>query len=385
MPTSNERIILSPPHMSGDELRFVHQAFESGWIAPLGPQVDAFEAETAEYIGRPCALALSSGTAALHLGLRLLGVGPGDVVLCSSLTFVASVTPVTFLGAEPHFIDSDEETWNMSPQALERALADLERKGRRPKAAIVAELYGQSPRWDELTSILDRYEVPVLEDSAEALGATYKGKKCGAFGRHAVLSYNGNKIITTSGGGMLLTDDENSREKAFFWATQARDAAPWYQHSEIGYNYRMSNVLAAIGRGQMLHLEERVEKKRNIYDRYAQALNAIPGLSFMPEAPGGRSTMWLTALTVDPAITGTSAMELLTALGEADIESRPVWKPMHLQPVFEGCGYTAHDEDNSVSDRLFAQGICLPSGTAMTDAQQDRVIETILKALNHSR
>ncbi len=258
MPTSNERIILSPPHMSGDELRFVHEAFESGWIAPLGPQVDAFEAETAKYIGRSHALALSSGTAALHLGLRLLDVGPGDVVLCSSLTFVASVSPVTFLGAEPHFIDSDEETWNMSPQALEQALADLERKGRRPKVAIVAELYGQSPKWDELTPIFERYNVPVLEDSAEALGATYKGKKCGTFGQHAALSYNGNKIITTSGGGMLLTNDETSREKAFFWATQARDAAPWYQHSEIGYNYRMSNVLAAIGRGQMLHLDERV-------------------------------------------------------------------------------------------------------------------------------
>jgi len=379
--TQRERIILSPPHMSGDELGFVHEAFESGWIAPLGPQVDAFERETSDYIGRPQALALSSGTAALHLGLRLLGVETGDVVLCSSLTFIASVSPVTFMGAKPYFVDSDEDTWNMSPRALERAIDDLSSKGIKPKAAIVAELYGQAPKWDELMPIFDRHDIPVLEDSAEALGADYDGRKCGTFGRYSVLSYNGNKIITTSGGGMLLLDDVESREKAFFWATQARDKAPWYQHSEIGYNYRMSNVLAAIGRGQMLHLDERVEAKRAVYKRYEKAFSDIPGIALMPEAKKGRSSMWLTSITVDPDETGTTAMDIWKALGDENIESRPVWKPMHLQPVFEGCGYASHDDGISVGDRLFENGLCLPSGTSMTEQQQDRVIETVKKAL----
>ncbi len=381
MPSNHDRIILSPPHMSGDELHFVHQAFESGWIAPLGPQVDAFEKETSSYIGRPLALALSSGTAALHLGLKLIGVAPGDVVLCSSLTFIASVNPVKFLGAEPYFVDSDEDTWNMSPEALSRAIQDLGSKGIKPKAAIVAELYGQAPKWDELMPIFDRHGIQVLEDSAEALGAEYQGKKCGTFGRYSVLSYNGNKIITTSGGGMLLMDDRESRDKAFFWATQARDQAPWYQHSEIGYNYRMSNVLAAIGRGQMLHLEERVEAKRAIYARYRESLSDIPGISLMPETSGGRSTMWLTSITVDPKETGASSMDLYRALAEENIESRPVWKPMHLQPVFQGCGYATHGEGYSVSDELFNNGLCLPSGTSMTEEQQYRVIETIKGAL----
>ncbi|WP_274705047.1 DegT/DnrJ/EryC1/StrS family aminotransferase [Dethiosulfovibrio faecalis] len=381
MTTQRERIILSPPHMSGDELRFVHEAFESGWIAPLGPQVDAFERETSDYIGRPQALALSSGTAALHLGLRLLGVEAGDVVLCSSLTFIASVSPVTFMGAKPYFVDSDEDTWNMSPRALERAIDDLSSKGIKPKAAIVAELYGQAPKWDELMPIFDNHDIPVLEDSAEALGAEYDGRKCGTFGRYSVLSYNGNKIITTSGGGMLLLDDPESREKAFFWATQARDKAPWYQHSEIGYNYRMSNVLAAIGRGQMLHLNERVEAKRTVYKRYAKAFSDIPGIALMPEAEKGRSSMWLTSITVDPDETGTTAMDIWKALGDENIESRPVWKPMHLQPVFEGCGYASHDDGISVGDRLFENGLCLPSGTSMTEQQQYRVIEAVKKAL----
>ncbi|MEA3283596.1 MAG: aminotransferase class I/II-fold pyridoxal phosphate-dependent enzyme [Synergistota bacterium] len=381
MTTQRERIILSPPHMSGDELGFVHEAFESGWIAPLGPQVDAFERETSDYIGRPQALALSSGTAALHLGLRLLGVETGDVVLCSSLTFIASVSPVTFMGAKPYFVDSDEDTWNMSPRALERAIDDLSSKGIKPKAAIVAELYGQAPKWDELMPIFDRHDIPVLEDSAEALGAEYDGRKCGTFGRYSVLSYNGNKIITTSGGGMLLLDDVESREKAFFWATQARDKAPWYQHSEIGYNYRMSNVLAAIGRGQMLHLDERVEAKRAVYERYEKAFSDIRGIALMPEAEKGRSSMWLTSITVDPDETGTTAMDIWKALGDENIESRPVWKPMHLQPVFEDCGYASHDDGISVGDRLFQNGLCLPSGTSMTEQQQNRVIEAVKKAL----
>lgn len=381
MAKNQDKILLSPPHMSGDEISFVLQAFDSGWIAPLGPQVDSFERETASYMERPFALALSSGTAALHLGLELLGVGPGDTVLCSSLTFIASVTPVRFLGAEPYFIDSDEETWNMSPRALSRALEDLDRQGITPKAAVVAELYGQAPRWEALNEILEPRGIPVLEDSAEALGARYGGKKCGSFGRYSVLSYNGNKIITTSGGGMLLMDDSASREKAFYLATQARDKAPWYQHSCIGYNYRMSNVLAAIGRGQMLHLEERVEAKRAIYRKYRRALSGLPGISLMPEVRGGRSSMWLSAINIDPEKAGVSAMDLYGALAEKGIESRPVWKPMHLQPVFNGCGYASHKEGVSVSDGLFKNGLCLPSGTAMTEQEQDRVIEALKDGL----
>lgn len=381
MSKNREKIILSPPHMSGDELRFVNEAFETGWIAPLGPQVDAFEEETASYIGLDKALALCSGTAALHLGLKLLGVGKDDVVLCSSLTFIATVSPVTYVGAKPVFIDADEETWNMSPEALERAIVDLASRGTKPRAVIVAELYGQAPDWDRIIEICTRYDIPILEDAAEALGATYKGKKCGSFGKYSVLSYNGNKIITTSGGGMLLSNDSEGLEKAFFWATQARDAAPWYQHSEIGYNYRMSNILAAIGRGQMLHIEERVDRKREIYDRYNETIGRLPGVKLMPEGEGSRSTMWLTAITIDPEITDVSPIELLEALKEENIESRPVWKPMHLQPVFEDCPYYSHEEGNSVGDRLFETGLCLPSGTSMTEEQQQRVIDIITSRL----
>ena len=383
---SDKRILLSYPHMSGDELRLVKNAFESNWIAPLGPHVDAFEKETAAYAGVKSALALSSGSAAIHLGLRLLDVQAGDTVFCSTLTFIASVAPAIYQDAVPVFIDSDEETWNMSPVALQKAFDDAVKTGKMPKCVIVAELYGQPPKMDEICAICDKYNVPILEDSAEALGAVYDGKKCGSFGKVGVYSYNGNKIITTSGGGMLLSDDEAYIEKARFWSTQARDKAPWYEHTEIGYNYRMSNILAAIGRGQMLHLEERIDRRRAIYRKYKQELEKVPGVKLMPETPNCRSIQWLTAITVDKETTGKTFMDVINYLNDMNIESRPVWKPMHLQPYFKerNAKYFTHGEgDNGgVSDKLFNTGICLPSASAMTDEEQEYVIEAVKEALN---
>lgn len=382
---SDKRILLSYPHMSGDELRLVKDAFESNWIAPLGPHVDAFEKETAAYAGVKSALAVSSGSAAIHLGLRLLDVKAGDIVFCSTLTFIASVAPAIYQNAVPVFIDSDEETWNMSPQALQKAFDDAVKTGKMPKCVIVAELYGQPPKMDEICAICDKYNVPILEDSAEALGATYDGRKCGSFGKVGVYSYNGNKIITTSGGGMLLSDDEEYIDKARFWSTQARDKAPWYEHTEIGYNYRMSNILAAIGRGQMLHLEERIDRRRAIYQKYKQELEKIPGVKIMPETPNCRSIQWLTAITVDKEATGKTFMDVINYLNDMNIESRPVWKPMHLQPYFmeRNTKYFPHGEgDNaSVSDILFNTGICLPSASAMTDEEQVYVIEAVQQAI----
>ena len=385
MKKTDKRILLSYPHMSGDELRLVKDAFESNWIAPLGPHVDAFEKETAAYAGVKSALAVSSGSAAIHLGLRLLDVKAGDIVFCSTLTFIASVAPAIYQNAVPVFIDSDEETWNMSPQALQKAFDDVVKTGKMPKCVIVAELYGQPPKMDEICAICDKYNVPILEDSAEALGATYDGIKCGSFGKIGVYSYNGNKIITTSGGGMLISDDEEYIDKARFWSTQARDSAPWYEHTEIGYNYRMSNILAAIGRGQMLHLEERINRRRAIYRKYKQELEKIPGIKLMPETPNCRSIQWLTAITVDKETSGKTFLDVINYLNDMNIESRPVWKPMHLQPYFKerGTKYFPHGEgDNaSVSDKLFNTGICLPSASAMTDDEQEYVIETITKYL----
>ena len=365
--------------MSGDELKYIKEAFDSNWIAPLGPHVDAFEKETAEFAGVKSALALSSGSAALHLGLKLLGVGAGDVVFCSSLTFIASVAPAIYQNAVPVFIDSDEETWNMSPIALHKAFDDAVETGRMPKAVIVAELYGQCPDMDEIKGICDKYNVPILEDAAEALGSEWKNKKCGSLGELGIYSYNGNKIITTSGGGMLLSDNEEYIKKARFWATQARDAAPWYEHTEIGYNYRMSNLLAAVGRGQMLHLKERISQRRNVYSKYAEELSGIPGVKLMPEADGCRSIQWLTAITVDPS-TGKSFMDVINYMNEQNVECRPVWKPMHRQPVFAGCKYFAHGSE-SVSDKLFNTGICLPSASAMTEEEQVWVIKCLKEVL----
>jgi len=390
--TTKPRIHLSVPHMSGLEQQYINEAFTSNWVAPLGPNVDAFEQEIAEYVGTKGALALSSGTAAIHLAVKLLGIKPGDKVFCSTLTFAASANPVVYEGGEPVYIDSEPESWNMSPTALAKALERAQSEGWLPKAAIVVDLYGQSADMDPLLELLNRYQVPVIEDAAEALGATYKGKACGSFGKFGIISFNGNKIITTSGGGMLLSDDLDALNKARFWSTQARDKARHYQHSEIGYNYRLSNVLAGIGRGQLRVLEERVEQRRKVFERYFEALKDIEGVNFMPEAPFGRCTRWLTTLTVDPDIIPVTPSDLLDALEAENIEARPIWKPLHLQPVFQKCRYFTHGsaEDRtapwaatggSVSDYIFNTGICLPSGSNMTEQEQDRVIDVLLKVL----
>lgn len=373
---ANNRIYLSPPHMTGREMEYIKEAFDSNWIAPLGPHVDAFEREMADYVGVAGALALSSGTAALHLALKLAGVGRGDRVFCSDLTFAASVNPVFYEGAEPVFIDAEPESWNLSPGALQRAFDDAEREGRLPKAVVAADLYGQSADYGPIGQICDRYNVPLVEDAAEALGATYRGRKCGALGRWNILSFNGNKIITTSGGGMLLSDDKESLAKARFWATQARDRAPWYQHSEIGYNYRLSNLLAAVGRAQLTVIEDRVAARRAVFGRYADALGDIPGVSFMPEASFGRHNRWLSVILVDQERAGLSPLDLMETLEGENIESRPLWKPMHLQPVFEAYPFYAHEGKGApaVSADLFKKGLCLPSGSSLAEEEQGRIV-----------
>ncbi|MED3667078.1 aminotransferase class I/II-fold pyridoxal phosphate-dependent enzyme [Geobacillus kaustophilus] len=375
------RIYLSPPHMSGNEQKYINEAFETNWIAPLGPNVDAFEKELAEYVGSKGAAAVSSGTAAIHLALRLLDVQQGDKVFCSSLTFIASANPILYQGAEPVFIDSEPDTWNMSPLALERAMEQAKKEGKLPKAVVVVNLYGQSAKMDEILAICNHYQVPVVEDAAESLGSTYKGKKSGTFGKFGIYSFNGNKIITTSGGGMLVSDDVEALQKARFLATQARDPAPHYQHSQIGYNYRMSNIVAGIGRAQLEVLDERVKARRTIFDRYVQALGDIEGIHFMPELEGAMSNRWLTTLTIDQQALGVTPMDIINALAEENIEARPVWKPLHLQPVFNGVTYYPHQEGWSVSDELFANGICLPSGSSMTIDEQNRVIDVFIKAI----
>jgi dTDP-4-amino-4,6-dideoxygalactose transaminase len=375
------RILLSTPHLGDYEMGFVEEAFRTNWIAPLGPNVDAFERELAQYAGAGHAAAVSSGTAALHLALHLLDVGPGDVVFCSTLTFVASVNPVRYLGATPVFIDSDPATWNMSAAALERALADADRKQRLPKAVIVVNLYGQSADFDPLLALCDRYGVAVVEDAAESLGATYKGCRSGTLGRLGVYSFNGNKIITTSGGGMLVSAERELIEKARFLSTQARDDAPWYEHSEIGYNYRMSNVLAGIGRGQLKVLDERVATRRAVFERYVNGMREIAAIEWMPEAEFGRCTRWLSVCMLDSARINMVPAELIAALSARGIEARHVWKPMHLQPVFAGCAYYPHAQGESFSDRAFATGVCLPSGSNLAVRQQERIIAEIARLL----
>jgi len=359
--------------MSGREQRYFQEAFDSNWIAPLGPQVDAFEREFAAAVGAPHALALASGTAALHLALQLHGVGPGDEVLVSTLTFAASANPVAYLGARPTFIDSEPASWNMDPGLLAETLAARARANRLPKAAVLVHLYGQSADVDPILDACRRYGVPLIEDAAEALGATYKGRAPGVFGQAGIYSFNGNKIITTSGGGMLVAADKALLDHARKLATQARDPAPHYEHSEIGYNYRMSNLLAAVGRGQLEALAERVDRKRRIFDFYRQALGDLPGVRFMPEAPWGRSTRWLTVLTIDPRQFGADREAVRLALEAQRIEARPVWKPMHLQPVFRDCPSVG----GAVAAQLFRDGLCLPSGTALTTADLERIVAVI--------
>lgn len=369
----NPRILLSPPHMSGAEQHYIQEAFATNWIAPLGPNVDAFEQEMADYLGVEETLALSSGTAAIHLALRLIGVGPGDTVFCSSLTFVASANPILYQGAEPVFIDSEPDTWNMSPFALAEAFRAEAARGRLPKAVVAVNLYGQSADMEAIVALCEQYDVPLIEDAAESLGSEYGGRKSGTFGRYGIYSFNGNKIITTSGGGMLVGGGPGELAHARFLATQARDAAAHYQHSAMGYNYRLSNILAGVGRAQLQVLDERVAARRRVFSRYADRLSGLPGLALMPEAPGSLSNRWLTALTVDPAAAGVSASEVLDALVQANIEARPVWKPLHLQPLFAGSAYYPHQAGESLSEQLFAAGLCLPSGSSLTEEEQDRV------------
>ncbi|GKV57394.1 putative pyridoxal phosphate-dependent aminotransferase EpsN [Sporosarcina sp. NCCP-2222] len=367
--------------MSGVEQKYINEAFATNWIAPLGPNVNEFEEQLAAYVGTSGAVATSSGTAAIHLALELLGVGGGDTVFCSSLTFVASANPILYSGATPVFIDSEEETWNMSPFALALAMEDAQAKRRLPKAVIVVNLFGQSAKMDELLAICDRYEVPVIEDAAESLGSLYKGRKSGTFGRFGVFSFNGNKIITTSGGGMLVSNDQEALSRSRFLATQARDEAKHYQHSTVGYNYRMSNILAGVGRAQLEVLDDRVKARRSVFNRYVETLGDIKGIDFMPELENTYSNRWLTALILDPSYISMTPYELIDRLEEENIEARPVWKPLHLQPLFKGCAFYPHDQNEIVSEKLFARGICLPSGSSMTVEEQNRVINVLKSSL----
>ncbi|MBM7662849.1 dTDP-4-amino-4,6-dideoxygalactose transaminase/lipopolysaccharide/colanic/teichoic acid biosynthesis glycosyltransferase [Bacillus mesophilus] len=382
----NTPIFLSPPDMGEVERNLLIEAFDSNWIAPLGPHVDLFEKEFAEMIGSKGAVATSSGTAALHLALRLLDVGPGDLVFCSSLTFVASANPILYQGAEPIFIDSDRDTWNMCPQALRKAFEIcMGQYGKLPKAVIVVNLYGQCAKYDEIKEICDYYHVPIIEDAAESLGATYKGKPSGTFGEFGVFSFNGNKIITTSGGGMLVSENLEALKKARYLASQARLPAVHYQHEEVGYNYRLSNLLAAVGRGQLTKLSQKVQKKREIFNTYCNELSMFQGIEFMPEMTDAYSTKWLTCMIIDQKLTKINRNLILEAMQKQNIEARPVWKPLHLQPVYKNKPFITIQENGSVAEHLFKNGICLPSGTSLTTIEQKRVIHVIKSALGQNQ
>lgn len=373
-----ERIYLASPHMSeqGYEQQYVKEAFETNWVAPLGPNVMNFEKELAQYVGVKSASALSSGTAAIHLGLKALGVTRGDVVFCSTLTFSASCNPILYLGATPVFIDSDATTWNMCPKALELAFEEAEKNSKLPKAVVVVNLYGQSADMDPILELCQKYNVPILEDAAESLGATYKGKMSGTIGDIGIYSFNGNKIITTSGGGMMVSNNEEYTKKATFWATQSREAERHYEHKEIGYNYRMSNVVAGIGRGQLKVLNERIAKKKEIYETYKEAFKDIEDIEMMNICNFGESNYWLSVMTLKET-SKVKPLDIMLALEKENIESRPVWKPMHLQPVFKQYPFFTANEGISVSEDYFNRGVCLPSDTKMTDEQQRRIINII--------
>ena len=372
------KIYLSSPHMGGTEIEFVKEAFDTNWIAPLGPNVDGFEKDLENRLGENVHVAaLSSGTAALHLALILVGVQAGDEVICQSMTFSASANPIVYQGATPVFVDSEEDTWNMSPEFLEQAIKDRILKGNKPKAVILVHLYGMPAKIDEIVEICHRYQIPLIEDAAEALGSTYKGRALGTFGELSILSFNGNKIITTSGGGALVSKNEEFIRKARFLATQARDAAPHYQHSHIGYNYRMSNVSAGIGRGQMEVLSLRVQKRRSIFEAYKESLKEIEAIKF-PNEPGSEfySNRWLTAVLVDGDVTND---EIRISLEKENIESRPLWKPMHMQPVFAGTPFYG----DGTSERLFNKGLCLPSGSNLSDEELFTIIQAVKHVCNH--
>lgn len=377
--SKNDRIWLSLAHMGGEEQKFVQEAFDTNWVVPLGPNVDGFENDLAKYLDDNVTVAaLSAGTAAIHLGLILLGVKAGDEVICQSFTFSASANPILYQGATPIFVDSEKDTWNMCPELLEQAIKDRIAKGKKPKAIIVVHLYGMPAKMDEITEIALKYDIPILEDAAEALGSSFKGEKCGVLGAFGVLSFNGNKIITTSGGGALVAHDKEAIKKARFLATQSREPKPYYHHKEIGYNYRMSNVVAGVGRGQMIVLEDRVNGRRKNNEFYRERLANIKGLSFQTEPDNNYySNYWLTSILIDPNVIKVSPEELRLALEEHNIETRPLWKPMHLQPIFEK--YPCYC--NGVSEELFNQGLCLPSGTILTQDELSKVADAIIEIL----
>ncbi|MEJ8583329.1 aminotransferase class I/II-fold pyridoxal phosphate-dependent enzyme [Riemerella anatipestifer] len=373
----NTKIWLSSPHMGGNEQKYINEAFAENWVAPLGPNVNQFEESIKTYLGQSVDVAaLSAGTAALHLALIILGVKAGDEVICQSMTFSASANPIAYQGATPVFIDSEKETWNMCPLALEDAIKERLSKGKKPKAIIVVHLYGMPAKMDELMAVASKYEIPIIEDAAEALGSSYKGQKCGTFGEMSILSFNGNKIITTSGGGALLCQTSAQKEKAVFLSTQARDNAPHYQHSEIGYNYRMSNICAGIGCGQMEVLDERISQRRANHQFYIDLFKNIEGVEVFTEPSEDYfSNHWLSAIVIDPQKAGFSREDLRLKFLEDNIESRPLWKPMHLQPVFADTPYYG----GQVAQQLFENGLCLPSGSNLTDADRQRISEVVYK------
>ncbi|WP_276878227.1 aminotransferase class I/II-fold pyridoxal phosphate-dependent enzyme [Chryseobacterium joostei] len=371
----SEKIWLSSPHMGGNELKYINEAFEENWVAPLGPNVNGFEEDLEKFLGRNTKVAvLSAGTAALHLALIECGVQHGDEVICQSMTFSASANPIAYCGADPVFIDSEPETWNMCPKALKEAIEDRIQKGKKPKAIIVVHLYGMPAKMEQIVAIAEEYQIPIIEDAAEALGSTYKGQACGTFGRFGVLSFNGNKIITTSGGGALVCHTQEDKDKTVFLSTQARDNAPHYQHSHIGFNYRMSNIVAGIGRGQMEVLNNRVEARRAMHDFYVETFKNINGVTVFSEPESDfYSNHWLSAIIVDPELTGKDREGLRMAFLEDNIESRPLWKPMHLQPVFANAPYYGRN----ISEKLFDNGLCLPSGSNLSDEDRERILKVI--------
>lgn len=375
-----KRILLSTPTVHGEEMQYIQEAFERNWVAPLGFNCDGFEEEMCQYLNkgndnRYHALALTSGTSSLHLAVKLAGVKPGDIVLCSDMTFAATVNPISYEGGIQVFVDSERDSWNMDPKALEKAFEKY------PQARVVmlVHLYGTPAKMDEIIEICERHNAVLIEDAAEALSATYHGKKCGTFGKYNVLSFNGNKIITTSGGGMLVTRDAADREKALFWATQAKENEYWYQHEEIGYNYRMSNVVAGIGRGQLGHLEEHRRAKKKIYNRYKEGLKGLP-VTMNPFLENTEPNFWLSCILIDKGC-DVNPIDMLEQLGTANIETRPIWKPMHMQPVFAGRDFISVS-DELVDEDVFARGLCLPSDIKMTEEEQDYVIENIRKCFN---
>lgn len=373
----SDRIYLSPPCMNGTEINYINEAFQTNWIAPFGPNLIGFEKEMCEYIGVKHSVALASGTGAIHMGLKYLGVGEGDIVFCSDFTFSGSCNPVAYLGAKPVFIDSDYESFNMDPDALQKAFEKYEAMGNLPKAVIAVDLYGNSANYDRIIPICEKYNVPILEDAAEALGTTYKGKKCGTFGKIGALSFNGNKIVTTSGGGMALSDDPEAVEKIHFWANQSKEKVNYYLHNEIGYNYRMSNICAGIGRGQIKNMGERVAARTHNYEYYKKAFADLP-VSMAPVLEGCKPNFWLSVITINEGCEVTPD-EIINALEENNIESRRAWNPMHNQPIFSDADFISCQEGESVGDDIFRRGICMPSGTAMTDDDLEKVAAVFRK------